>query len=181
MIAKIGRNGGPNVRDRTHRQRYSLVNEGLQQLRVEFCSNAMIDAFGAEQFDRLANIVGGPFLSGMSHDMFAELTNFPEHINEPGRRKISLGRIETEPKKLREIQARLVERRQRAVFGEVPQEAKDQPSADAVAAGSLREPLEYALHDCRKWNSALGMCLRIEEQFNVDNIVPRSTLKISEC
>jgi hypothetical protein len=176
--AQIGRDAQRLVRQRAHRQRDLRERELVDERRILVAVHAVIDALGAEQRERLADVRRRAFFAGVRDHVQSEPARLREHARELARRVAALAGVEPDADESIAERQRGLERGERVVLREVAQEAQDQRRRDAVRRARLGhrvgEPADHHVHA----DAARGVALRIEEQLGVHDVVGRGALEV---
>src|SRR6185436_16465968 len=160
-----------HVRQRAHRERHALRAQARDQRRLLLAAHAMVDAHHLQEIERLLDVLGRALLAGVGEGHQALAAGPLEHALEFRRRMALLRGIEPDSvEEMPEGQC-LVEGRQRVGLGQVPQEADDEPRAQAERCFAF---LERRLHR----HAARGVGLRVAEDFRVHHAVGVRLLQV---
>ena len=150
----------------------------MDERRILVAADAVIDALGAEQRERLADVRRGAFLAGVGDRVEALCAGPREHPRELRRWIAALAGVETDADELVAVGQGGGERGERVFLGEVAEEAQDQRRGDAVLRASIGHRVVEAVEDRRHRDAADRVGLRIEEQLGVDDPIGRGALEV---
>ena len=129
----------------------------------------MIDARHLEIVERLVDIRRRAFFAGVGHREKAGCARAPEHFGELRWRVAELRGIEPHRTDGAAMRQRLLQRLLRRLRAQVAQKTQDQARSDSEPGPGLVETAADAVEDSFKRNAALGVCLRIEENLDMNH------------
>ncbi len=127
----------------------------------------MIDAPRLQEVQRLPDVLGRAFLTGVHHAGQAHLPRLSEGSDEFARRVAHLGGVEADGQQVLGEGPGVLQRPQRRVLAEVAQEAQDQARRDSQLCRSVREGAADPHAARLERDTTPGVRLRVEEDLGV--------------
>ncbi len=141
---------------------------------------AVVDAIDTQHIDSFPDVLRRTLLSGMSDEKEAGIPGAPEHATEFARRMADLRRIEADADEFVPVGQRGIERSLGIRLAEMAEETQDQSRLDPERrCGILSRAIE-AVDDRGEGDAARRVGLRVEEHFNVADILGTRTIEIGQ-
>ena len=157
-----------DVRERADGQRDPIGLEPLNQATILQAAHAVIDPLGAEQVERLPDVLGRALLAGVGDGPEPRAIARSNTSRNFSGGLTHLGGVEPDAEDRVPVRERLLERRHRVVGRQIAQEAHDQVRADPELPRLGQGPTDSAHHRLER-DAARGMGLRVEEDLDVTN------------
>ncbi|CDI67906.1 Putative uncharacterized protein [Bifidobacterium animalis subsp. animalis IM386] len=168
MLAHVVYDLQPEVRQRAAGERNAVACDALEQLAVVLNVDAVVDALGVQQIERIADIRRRALLAGVRHAVPAKGPCPRELIDEFGRWVADFRRIEPDAEDLGFSRRRHVEDPVRRIDIHVAYDAQNQATGDAEALAADHHSLKEAVeHHVEIQTIRAYMHLRIEENLGV--------------
>ena len=168
MLAHVVYDLQPEVGQRAAGERNAVACDALEQLAVVLNVDAVVDALGVQQIERIADIRRRALLAGVRHAMPAKVPCPRELIDEFGRWVADFRRIEPDAENLGFSRRRHVEDPVRRIDIHVAYDAQNQTAADVEALPSDFQSLKKAVeHHVEIQSVRAHMHLRIEEDLRM--------------
>src|SRR6202011_1282702 len=172
MPLQAGKDAKLDVRHRADREGDLLLDQPFHQPIIFGAADAVVDASRVEEVKRLPDVTGRALLAGMRHSQQARLSRAIVNRSE-GRRWVAHFRgIEADGEDPLLERPRLGEGVHRRLRAQVSQEAQDEPAGDLeLVASILQGAMDTGDYGLER-HTAIGVCLRIEEDLRVASALP---------